>query len=226
MNTSFVLYRDLKTITDINPDTINEEFVDIPAEGTGPIGRYVSDLSERAYSDILKCRKGVFEKLQIADAQLKETNPDLQLMVVYGYRSLENQKKYFEIEMEKAKDLFDDEDELYEYVHEKIAVPTVAGHPTGGALDVVIFNMKKQEIVDFDAQVHDFDSEKVYALAEVNPVATVNRKLLRTVMMDAGFAPYDGEWWHFSYGDKEWAFYYKKAEALYAQVSTAEVFGL
>ncbi|MDR3125675.1 MAG: hypothetical protein LBU20_01195 [Candidatus Nomurabacteria bacterium] len=27
-------------------------------------------------------------------------------------------------------------------------------------------------------------------------------------MMSQGFAPYDGEWWHFSYGDREWAAWY------------------
>lgn len=38
-------------------------------------------------------------------------------------------------------------------------------------------------------------------------------------MMLYGFAPYDGEWWHFSFGDKEWAFYYKKEATLFEQKS-------
>jgi D-alanyl-D-alanine dipeptidase len=45
-----------------------------------------------------------------------------------------------------------------------------------------------------------------------------NRQLLRYVMLSAGFAPFDGEWWHFSYGDREWAFYYKKPYAIYNQL--------
>ena len=51
-----------------------------------------------------------------------------------------------------------------------------------------------------------------------------NRMLLRKVMMQAGFAPYDGEWWHFSYGDKEWAYYYKKKRYLYPQVNKEDVY--
>ena len=43
-------------------------------------------------------------------------------------------------------------------------------------------------------------------------------------MMKEACAPYDGEWWHFSYGDKEWAFYYKKEEALYDQIDAEKVF--
>lgn len=224
MNTDFVLYRDLKTITEINPDTISEEFVSLPVEGDSVIGRYVTDLNERAYSEIIRIRKTVYNLLQKADKKIKELNPDLQLMVVYGYRSLENQKKYFEAEFERAKPLFENEDELYEYVHEKIAVPTVAGHPTGGAVDVVLFDIVKGEIIDFGAEVHDFETDKIYAFSEVGTQARKNRMLLRQALMEQGFAPYDGEWWHFSYGDKEWAFYYKKREALYSQVSTDLVY--
>ena len=42
--------------------------------------------------------------------------------------------------------------------------------------------------------------------------------ILRKIMLEVGFAPYDGEWWHFSYGDREWAYYYKKYKYLYPQV--------
>jgi hypothetical protein len=47
---------------------------------------------------------------------------------------------------------------------------------------------------------------------------------LSPIMTKEGFAPYDGEWWHFSYGDKEWAFYYKQDKALYNQVSSTIVY--
>ena len=42
-------------------------------------------------------------------------------------------------------------------------------------------------------------------------------------MLEEGFAPYDGEWWHFSFGDKEWAFYYKKDKALFNQINDYEL---
>ena len=31
------------------------------------------------------------------------------------------------------------------------------------------------------------------------------RRLLHAVMVDAGFAPFDLEWWHYSWGDQAWA---------------------
>jgi D-alanyl-D-alanine dipeptidase len=36
----------------------------------------------------------------------------------------------------------------------------------------------------------------------LSPVACANRRLLRAVMTEAGFTPYEGEWWHFSGCDK------------------------
>jgi len=46
-----------------------------------------------------------------------------------------------------------------------------------------------------------------------------NRQILRLWMMTAGFVPYDGEWWHFSYGDREWAKYYGMPNAIYNQIA-------
>lgn len=45
-----------------------------------------------------------------------------------------------------------------------------------------------------------------------------NRKLLHDLMILENFAPYYGEWWHFSYGDKEWAWFYNKKNALYKKI--------
>ena len=44
-----------------------------------------------------------------------------------------------------------------------------------------------------------------------------NRKMLHDLMVEEGFAPFYGEWWHFSYGDREWAAFYDK-ETLYAPI--------
>lgn len=101
-------------------------------------------------------------------------------------------------------------------MHEKIAVPEVAGHPTGGAVDVTIYDMENQKELDFGSKIHDFSSDICYTFYKnISDDEKENRMLLRRLMLNEGFAPYDGEWWHFSYGDREWAFYYKKGECLY-----------
>ena len=225
MRESFVRYQDLISISEVDNRTKMQKFASIPSNGTKVIGRYVTDLNELDYSPIIKVRKKVLDKLEEADLLLKNVNPNYQLMVVYGYRAMEKQEKYFNEEIKKYKYSFDNKLELYEFVHEKIAVPEVSGHPTGGAVDVVIYDMKKEKIIDFGTDVHDFNDAKCYVYySKIREYEHNNRILLRKIMMKVGFAPYDGEWWHFSYGDKEWAYYYNKKKYLYPQVSREDVY--
>ncbi len=225
MNENFVKYRDLLSINEIDNQTMNQKFVLLPESGNKVIGKYVTDLNELEYSPIIRVREEVFNKLNQADTLLKKINRNYQIMVVYGYRSMEKQVKYFNEEIKKYEKDFKNQIELYEFVHEKIAVPEVSGHPTGGAVDVVIYDMSKEEIIDFGTKVHDYNDFKSYTYyPKIKEFEHNNRILLRKTMMKVGFAPYDGEWWHFSYGDKEWAYYYKQNKYLYPQVDSKYVY--
>ena len=48
-----------------------------------------------------------------------------------------------------------------------------------------------------------------------NPEVHKNRMLLRDAMAKAGFIGYKEEWWHFSYGTKEWAIERNEPHAIY-----------
>ena len=88
-----------------------------------------------------------------------------------------------------------------------------------------LYDEKEKKIIDFGSKILDWDTIKSYYYCEdISKEAINNRKLLRKIMLEENFAPYDGEWWHFSYGDREWAFYYNKSEALYKQVNSDQVF--
>lgn len=225
MNNNFVKYQDLINVNEVNKKMMNEQFVKVPISSNKVIGKYITKLNELEYSPIIRVRKSVLDKLNKADSLLKKINPNYQIMVVYGYRSMEKQIKYFNEEIKKYEKNYKDRMELYEFVHEKIAVPEVSGHPTGGAVDVVIYDYKNNEIIDFGTKVHDFDNYKSYVnYPNIKSSAFNNRMILRKVMMKVGFAPYDGEWWHFSFGDREWAYYYKKKKYLYSQVNSENVY--
>ena len=45
-----------------------------------------------------------------------------------------------------------------------------------------------------------------------------NRLLLHDLMLEEGFAPCYKKWWHFSYGDLEWAAFYNLSESLYSPI--------
>ena len=40
--------------------------------------------------------------------------------------------------------------------------------------------------------------------------------MLVSAMLDAGLASCKTEWWHFSYGDQLWAWFYGNKESLYS----------
>ncbi len=199
---SAVKYKDLLTVKTIEN---NEPIIDVDKQKiTYGYQMGMQDMRE-LIGDRILVRKSVSELLINAQKKLKETNPFYSLFLTYGYRSLEIQEKYFLEQLGKVSlsNYFSNSIDLYEEVHQSIAVPEVAGHPTGGAVDVIIVNSETGESLDFGSKQYDFSSEKCFTFSpDVSKKRMDNRMLLRKVMMQVGFAPYDGEWWHFSYGDR------------------------
>lgn len=160
-------------------------------------------------------REKVAYKLQQASALIAEYDSRLRLEVVYGYRALSIQKRLFAKHKKRLSKQYTGE-ELMQAVHSLIAVPEVAGHPTGGAVDIQI--TKEGKPIDFGTKIWEFCADSFVFSPYIGVEAQKNRQLLRRIMMEIGFAPFDGEWWHFSYGDKEWAKYNDKPFAIYDQV--------
>lgn len=160
-------------------------------------------------------RQQVLDRLQAASKALAASYPGLQLEVVYGYRPLQIQVALFEEFRAKLQGQYSGR-ELLAAVHRLVAVPEVAGHPAGAAVDIQI--IKGGQPLDFGTKAHEFVPDSFTFSPFVSAEAWENRQLLRRVMMNVGFAPFDGEWWHFSYGDKEWARYYNQPAAIYEQL--------
>lgn len=170
----------------------------------------------QAYTgDLIFVRESVLAKLTKAASLLAKSNPELQLQVVYGYRALSIQRRlFFKYKKQLEKEFTGIE--LLEATHRLIAVPEIAGHPTGGAVDIQITQSGKP--LDMGTLIWEFTKDSFNFSPFISKEAKNNRRLLRKVMMQVEFAPFDGEWWHFSYGDKEWAKYYDKEFALYSQL--------
>lgn len=160
-------------------------------------------------------RFSVALRLGQAASRLTAKDPSLQLEVCYGYRALEIQRTNFEKQKMKLESEYEGE-ELHAMTHRAVAVPEVAGHPAGAAIDIRIIS--DGQPLDFGTDIWDFSKDSYTFSPFISDEAKRNRKLLRSVMIPAGFAPYDGEWWHFSYGDKEWARYWDQPIAFYGQL--------
>lgn len=164
-------------------------------------------------------RSKVADQLHWAGSALRDIDQTLRLQVVYGFRPLSEQKRLFDEAMSRLADRFEGS-ALLSAAHREIALPSVAGHPTGGAVDVQL--IRDGRPVEMGGQIWDFTHDAFTFSPFISREAWNNRQLLRRVMMAVGFAPFDGEWWHFSFGDKEWARYYGHAAALFDQVEEAE----
>lgn len=218
-----VYYKDLKNIQTIEN---NESFISLSKNWILCSSQDIILNSESQNSKEIIVRIWVYEWLLRANRLLKEMNNDYEICVVYWYRSIEVQiKTFLEILKNKIKIYYKDADELYEEVHKDIAVPSVSGHPTWWAVDVLIYNKKTNKFLDFWSFIYDFRIDWFNSILneDIPEEPYNNRIFLSTIMTQAWFAPYYWEYWHFSLGDKEWAFYYDKEYAIYTQKTVSEL---
>lgn len=144
----------------------------------------------------------------------------MKLLVVEGYRSLTYQEAYF---LKELRNQLEEKpswtlEAILEQTHQFVALPSVAGHPTGGAIDLIIICDGKE--VDMGGKIADFSvPELLPTYSQQITIEQSNwRIFLHDLMVAEGFAPFYGEWWHFSYGDREWAAFYEQPAAIYSPI--------
>lgn len=170
-------------------------------------------------------RKQVALKLETVQSELKKINGGLQLLISYGYRTPEIQENYFNAALARAQEMKKNltEEEYLELAHSMSAHTKSAGHTVGGAIDLTIWDSKNNVEIDMGSKISEFGDIAYTLYPHISEQQKENRLLLQKIMMDQGFAPFLGEWWHFSFGDKEWAFYYRQPAALYDVVNSKDL---
>lgn len=95
--------------------------------------------------------------------------------------------------------------QLHEETVKYVSDPDIySPHVTGGAIDLAIVNENK-ELLDMGNLFEYTDTANLYS-SNLNDTQKENRQLLISVMERVGLVNYPYEWWHWSYGDKYWAF--------------------
>ncbi|TAK04620.1 dipeptidase [Patescibacteria group bacterium] len=180
------------------------------------------DMVTALQSEKMYLRSGALGRLRDAAAWLDRHLPGARLRVVHAYRLPSIQEEYFSARLAKFRAQHPEmtDLEIRELSHTLSASPDVAGHPTGGAVDLIIATDRGN--LDMGTAIADFRDENLERIktfcTDLTDAQRTNRALLRSIMMHAGFAPYNGEWWHFSYGDREWAAYYRLPNATYGPI--------
>lgn len=97
--------------------------------------------------------------------------------------------------------------EVLKLANLKTANPkSLGGHETGGAIDVALCDVNGKDF-DYGTKFHDKSPSNKTMSRHISKEHRENRKKLLKIMKSQGFANYPYEWWHFSFGDANWAAY-------------------
>jgi D-alanyl-D-alanine dipeptidase len=180
-----------------------------------------------------KVRKTIFEKLCIAQKALPK---GARFRLYEGFRSLEVQKFLFDQELEKAfkanpsssyETWFNQAARLAAPVINLDGTANIPPHNTGGAIDIEVID-KDGTILDMGMVVKDWSNVDpeicVTASNLISKKAGMNRKMLLEILENQGFVNYPNEWWHFSYGDRYWAYHQGQPSAIYGSIEINDKF--
>ena len=190
---------------------VDEGFVEIGAYSDGQI---LTDMKYFAAGrpgalPVAFVRKEVADRLLYAATLLPKGH---RLKVYDAWRPFSVQKslydEYFDLLKQEKPQL--SEVELHREARTFVSFPDATlpfsfVHSSGGAVDLTVVDEGCEEL-DMGCPFDDFsDRATVYALESTPCEARENRRLLYSVMTEAGFTSYASEWWHYDYGDRFWA---------------------
>jgi len=152
-----------------------------------------------------RLRIGVVDRLVTAQTLLPV---GLWLLIVEGYRPAALQRQYFEAQLHRlrAKDPSSSDAQLRRRASKYIAPPDVAPHVAGAAVDVTLCTVDGAELA-MGTEVNNTDTTACHTAAPgIGEGERENRRLLGAALAAAGLVNYPSEWWHWSYGDRYWAY--------------------
>lgn len=181
--------------------------------------RYSGYIAEHPEYDGIYVRTELASKLQVAAEALDDT---YRLVVRAGHRPIEVQRR---ILIDCANDYKEEnpgasDEEAWEHARTFVNDPdlTLPPHVCGAAVDVDVQDADTGELLDFGSKINDDNEKSFLYYSDLTQEQKNNRLMLVTLMLDAGFASCKPEWWHFSYGDQVWAWFYGETNSLYSPV--------
>ncbi len=136
--------------------------------------------------------------------------PSWQLVLVEGFRPAHLQRRYFDeyVDFLVSRNPAWSWPTLRQQASRYISPPEVAPHTTGGAVDVTVMSDDRPLWMgsEVNAAPEECNGACVTDAPALSPETQHRREMLRRAMTGAGFVNYPTEWWHWSYGDRYWAY--------------------
>lgn len=161
-------------------------------------------------------RQAVAKMLQKAAANLPA---NWRLVVVAGHRPLQVQQSLYDYVYTKVRTKNPELTDAAAATMTRLYVADPSrkspGHCCGSAVDVNVLDIKTNKLIDFGSPINTDSKKSHIHNPRISKSAYENRLVLLEAMLKAGFSSLHSEWWHFSYGDQNWAAFYKQPRAIY-----------
>ncbi|MBK9321503.1 MAG: M15 family metallopeptidase [Bdellovibrionaceae bacterium] len=167
-------------------------------------------------------RDSIGEKLVQAQNLLPK---GYRLLIKECHRPMLVQKEFWDSYFSYLKSKFPtwSDQEIYDECSKLNAPLEVAPHTTGGAVDLTLSDESGNALdlgTKFNAGPLETENATFTIATNISDEARKNRQILMSVMSKAGFVNYPTEWWHWSYGDKYWAFQTRHPYAIYDSINS------
>ncbi len=207
------------SVQSITIEAIDEAMVDL-LKINNPRIKALSTIDSQypnTYEGFSKVRLGVYKKL----VHMLEILPKhIGIAYFEGLRPLWKQKEYFDKKFQETLLHIKNKELAYQETAKHVSpfIDNIPTHATGAAIDMTLFEASKGEdkLIDmgmFDT-IHGHNPQQETFSKNTTEQQRQNRLLLLSAAISSGFVNYGFEWWHYSYGDKAWA-YVKHQKAIY-----------
>ena len=148
------------------------------------------------------------------------------LLIREGYRSPEEQERLFarySLSLLRQTPSLD-EVTLHRLTSRFVSPIAVAPHVAGAAVDLTLADETGAPLwmgTPIDATPEESANACEFAATNISEEARANRDLLASVLEQQGLVNYPTEWWHWSYGDRYWAYATGAGSAIYGPLDLA-----
>jgi D-alanyl-D-alanine dipeptidase len=189
-------------------DDSNPEIVTISEEDG-----FVLNMS---FTDDFRIRKDIYDRLKRAQKNLPA---NYHFMIYEAYRPLARQKALWEMATKMLREKYPrmPDGELRDLTETFVADPfngIGSGHQACCAIDISLCDNDCREY-DMGTRCQEMNEFSETRSTGISPEAMKNRRILVTTLEEQGLINYPAEWWHFSYGDHQWAYLTGRTEAWY-----------
>lgn len=172
-----------------------------------------------SFSNDFRIRKSVYDKLK----QAQEKLPAGYFFEIYeAYRPLKRQVDLWNMAQSILREKHPEanDQELYALTDTFVADPhngIGSGHQACCAVDISLCDAH-QKGYDMGTKCQEISPLAPTLAQGISEEARKNRTILVDALESTGMINYPEEWWHFSYGDHQWAFLKGLEEAVYGPI--------